>query len=69
MPELEGRQVTVATLITYLKGITFPTAKGEIIYYAEENHAPESLLDLLEQLPDWEYWDEEDIQESLERLE
>lgn len=39
----------------YLKGIDFPATKEELIEYAEDNDAPDEVLDVLEYFPDETY--------------
>jgi len=39
----------------HLKGIEFPADKQELIEYAEDNGAPDEVLEVLQQMPDKEY--------------
>lgn len=39
----------------HLKGIDFPASKQDLIEYAEENDAPDDVIDVLEHFPDETY--------------
>ena len=45
----------------YLDGILFPSSRTEILRCAEDNEAPDVILDAIENLPDRRYWDVRDI--------
>jgi hypothetical protein len=47
---------TTAQLIAYLDDIIFPCSRMEILRCAEDNEAPDLLLDAIEDLPDDRYW-------------
>lgn len=49
------------TIEKYLKGIDFPADKDDIIACAEDNEAPEDVLDTLELLPERAYTDAADV--------
>ncbi len=49
----------------YLKGIDFPANKDDLIDWAEDNEAPEDVIDMLEQLPDEEYESVSDVTRAL----
>lgn len=50
-----------AKLGAYLDDILFPASRLEILQCAEENEAPDTLLDAIENLPDRRYWSLDDI--------
>ncbi len=52
---------TTAQLGAYLDDIIFPCTRREILQCAEENEAPDLLLDAIEDLPDCRYWSVRDI--------
>ncbi len=47
---------TLAQLSAYLDDIIFPCTRIEILHCAEENDAPDLLLDAIENLPERRYW-------------
>lgn len=53
----------------YLKGIDFPADKDDIIAYAEDNGAPEEVLDTLENLPDMEFDSMADLMQGVGQAE
>jgi hypothetical protein len=52
---------TIARLAVYLEDIYFPCSRQEILRRAEENEAPDVMLDAIEELPDRNYWSIRDI--------
>jgi len=52
---------TTAQLVAYLDDIIFPCTRVEILRCAEENDAPDLLLDAIEGLPERNYWSVRDI--------
>jgi hypothetical protein len=52
---------TLARLVAYLDDIYFPCSRHELLRRAEENEAPDALLDAIEELPDRSYWSVRDI--------
>lgn len=47
---------TTARLIAYLDNIVFPCTRAEILNCAEDNEAPDAILDAIENLPERRYW-------------
>ena len=45
----------------YIEGVNYPANKGEIVNTAENNGAPEELLDMLGTMARPEYNEEEDV--------
>ena len=62
---LAGR--TTRRVGSYLDGILFPCARMEILRCAEDNEAPDVILDAIENLPNRRYWSIGDIVERMER--
>lgn len=52
---------TTSQLTAYLDDIIFPCSRREILECAEDNEAPDLLLDAIEDLPDRRYWSVGDI--------
>ncbi len=52
---------STAQLVAYLDDIIFPCSRKEILSCAEDNEAPDRLLDAIEDLPDQRYWSVRDI--------
>ncbi len=48
-------QRTVARLPQYLDDILFPCTRRQILEHAEDNEAPDALLDAIENLPNRRY--------------
>lgn len=46
---------TTAQLGVYLEDIVFPCTRSEILRCAEENEAPDKILDAIEDLPERRY--------------
>ena len=52
---------STAQLTAYLDDIIFPCSRREILECAEDNEAPDLILDAIETLPDRRYWSMRDI--------
>ena len=52
---------TTSQLRAYLDDIIFPCSRREILECAEDNEAPDLLLDAIEDLPEGRYWSIGDI--------
>jgi len=52
---------TTAQIPAYLDDIIFPASRVEILRCAEDNDAPDILLDAIERLPELRYWSVRDI--------
>jgi len=50
-----GSFLTHSSVLSHLKDIDFPASKQDIINHAEDNHAPESVIKILEKIPDKVY--------------
>jgi hypothetical protein len=57
--------VSTIDLQNYLKGVSYPSRKDGLIHKAQENQAPRDVLDLLENLPDWEFQSIADISRAM----
>ncbi len=53
----------------YLGGIDFPANKQNLIDHARANKADEQVLDILNRMPDKEFWSMADVTKSMGRLE
>ncbi|MHB9035225.1 MAG: DUF2795 domain-containing protein [Armatimonadota bacterium] len=58
---------TPSKLGAYLDDIIFPCSRYEILRCAEENEAPDAILDAIESLPERRYWDIKEILRRFER--
>ena len=56
---------TIAQIPAYLDDIIFPASRSEILRCAEDNEAPDLLLDAIEKLPELRYWN---VREVLARI-
>lgn len=61
--------VSPALVEKYLQGIDYPAQKEDLIEQAEDNNAPDEVLDMLEQLPDTEYDRPTDVAKAIGKLE
>ena len=52
---------TPAKVGVYLEDIIFPCTRAEILRCAEDNEAPDAILDAIEDIPDRRYWSVTDI--------
>lgn len=57
---------TTAQLGSYMDDILFPCSRVEILRCAEDNEAPDLILDAIENLPDRRYWSIRDILSHLQ---
>lgn len=65
---LTGDKVrTTAQLGSYLDDIVFPCSRMEILRCAEDNEAPDVILDAIETLPERSYYNVSDIISSLRK--
>jgi len=48
-------EVSPSNIAHYLKGIDFPATKQDMIDYADDNNAPEEIIDIIDNLPDIEF--------------
>jgi hypothetical protein len=53
----------------HLKGIKFPVNKQDLIEHARQNHAPDDLLSVLEQIPDREFRTAADVTRGVGEVE
>jgi predicted secreted protein len=58
-----------ANITHFLDGLDFPATKDELIDHAEDNNAPQEVLDVLEQLPDQEYSSMADVMSGVGQVE
>jgi hypothetical protein len=49
----------------YLQGVNYPSRKDVLIQKAQENQAPQDVIDLLENLPDWDFQSIADISRAI----
>jgi len=59
MPVYTSR--TNGRVIAYLDDILFPCSRMEILRCAEDNEAPDAILDAIEELPERRYRNTQDI--------
>ena len=65
MPVYTSR--TNGRVIAYLDDILFPCSRMEILRCAEDNEAPDAILDAIEELPERRYWNLRDILARMSR--
>lgn len=54
-----------SNVLNHLKDVQFPCSKQDLIDAAEDDHAPEKVIEALEKLPDIEYKSTTEITEHL----
>lgn len=65
---MESEKVSAAKIQVYLKGIDYPADKNELIDHAEENGAPDQVMDILRQLADKQYTSPADVEKEFGRI-
>lgn len=50
-----GEFLSPSNVVDFVKDIKFPCTKEDLITFAEDNDAPQSVLDKLHKLPDKKY--------------
>lgn len=68
MAREKGEQ-SLSNIAYYLKNVDFPAHRNDIVLSAEENDAPDEILDILEDLPDMEYSSLTDLMHEIESSE
>ncbi|MCE5197827.1 MAG: DUF2795 domain-containing protein [Armatimonadota bacterium] len=68
MPRGMGGQ-SPSNIAHYLKGINFPCNKQDIVDYAEDNNAPDEIVQVIEDLPDQEYSSMADLMQGVGQIE
>lgn len=58
-----------ADILNFLEGIDFPASKEELVDHAEDNNAPQEVIDVLEQLPDQQFMSLADILSGVGQVE
>ncbi|MEN6519933.1 MAG: DUF2795 domain-containing protein [Armatimonadota bacterium] len=58
-----------ANIANFLEGIDFPASKDELVNHAEDNNAPQDIIDILEKLPNREYTSMADIMSGVGQVE
>jgi hypothetical protein len=64
----DGMGVSSIDLQHYLKGVHYPSRKDGLILKARENEAPQDVIDLLQNLPDWEFHSITDIGKAMREI-
>ncbi len=65
---MESEKPSTAKLAFYLKGISFPCDKNEIVNTAEQNGAPDDILDVLRNLPERKYNNATDVEKQFNQI-
>jgi len=58
-----------ANIAGFLEGIDFPATKDELVDHAEDNGAPQEVIDVLESLPNQEYTSMADVMSGVGQVE
>lgn len=65
---LHSEKVSAAQMQMYLKGIKFPADKEKLIETAENNNAPENVMNFFRKLPDRQYERANHVEEEFGKL-
>lgn len=60
--------VSTGELQQYLHGIHYPANKNDLVKTAEGNHAPQDVMDLIDQLPDKDYPSPVDVNKAVGKI-
>ena len=61
-----GAFLTHSNVANYIKDAEFPASRQDLINMAEDHHAPESVIEALEKLPDLEFKTVGEVTEHLQ---
>ncbi|MCL4437360.1 MAG: DUF2795 domain-containing protein [Thaumarchaeota archaeon] len=65
---LRAPSVSASELANYLRGISFPCGKKDIVDTARNNNAPDNVIDWLDRLPDIEYNNVTDVEKQFGQI-
>ena len=65
---LHSAKVSAAQFARYMKGISFPASRSEIISIAKSNGAPENVMQFFNRLPGKEYHRANEVEEEFGKL-
>ncbi len=66
MPRDSGVKISPVEIQKFLKGVDFPASKQDLIQHAEDNSAPEEMLQFLgTTLPDKQYESPADVSKAI----
>ena len=65
---LHSEKVSAAQFAQYMKGITFPARKKDIVNQAKSNGAPQNVMQYFNDLPDREYERANEIESEFGKL-
>ena len=65
---LHAPSVSASELASYLKGISFPCSKQDILDTARNNSAPDNVIEWLDRLPDKEYNNVTDVEREFGQI-
>lgn len=58
-----------ANLQKFLAGVHYPASKSDLMQAAKRNHAPQEVMDLVENMPDQEFGGPQDVQRAYGEIE
>lgn len=61
-------KVSAAQIQVYLKGIDYPAGKQEIIQTAQNNGAPQDVMQFLDRLPEKQYYYPTDVEQEFGKM-
>ncbi len=68
MESMRTPNMSASQIVTYLKGISFPAEKQEIIDMAKSKGAPDMVVQWLNKLPDKRYTSTTEIEQEFGKL-
>jgi hypothetical protein len=64
----ESAFVSPTEVDEYLKGLSFPASKYEVLENAEFRCAPQKIIDVFDKLPEQDFLKPSDVESAVERL-
>lgn len=65
---LRSKKVSAAQLQVYLKGMSYPANKQQIVDHAKSNNAPDNVMNFLRRLPERQYGRPTDIEQEFGKM-
>jgi hypothetical protein len=66
---MAGGSTSPVEIAKALRGISFPADKQDLIEHASQNEADESVMEVLEELPEREYGSMADVEKGVGKVE
>jgi hypothetical protein len=67
--EENAHKISPIEVERYLKGISFPASRDDLIKQAQENNSPSEILEILKQFADHDYESVADVAKEISKVE